>query len=208
HADVLLADSDGICSGAVWIPCRTLYDGVGTIGPRRRVHHTAENAEIPQLAGVGCAVRIRGRPQWVSERIDGCDRRISAAGGCDLLCVSGAPTVPISEYAIPGAVGQHNRSHGVPFALDLLIPHYEEKRLILDDRTTDSSGELVPVEPGRLGRRPNAIHHLFVIAPGIRVEFGVSDVPYAAAVKLICAGSCENLDLSVAAAEFGVHRRQ
>ena len=86
-----------------------------------------------------------------------------------------------------------------------MVPKRKEKRLVLDDRTTQTACDLVPVNPGGVSGSPHSINDLLIVAPRVGVELGVSDTPYPASVKLIGSRTGQDLNLPVAASEFGIY---
>src|SRR6185436_10360763 len=119
---------------------------------------------------------------------DGSNRRIAGATG-DLVHVSVADSWKVPEKAFPRLRRQHRRHDVLARVHALAIEQPEEERLVPDDRTAVTGGELFAVVPG--GRGADA-----VAVPGIRIERRVLDVPYCGSAELIGPRPCQDLDLS------------
>src|SRR6516225_4340231 len=105
-------------------------------------------------------------------------------------------------------VGKRNRTRGLAITFNLLVEKGEKERFVLYDRPAQAAGEFVAIDPGRLCGSPHSVDDLFVVAPCIRVELGIANAPKATSVKLIGAGTGQDLHLAVAAAQFRVNRRE
>src|SRR5215470_14464400 len=103
------------------------------------------------------------------------------------------------EQTLPCLCRKHIAHKGLLQDVSLFVDQHEEKGLVLDNRTVDSSTKLSPVFPVLR----NAIE---VIKPVARVESRVSIVPEKAASELVGSGPCHHLNLPGAAAWLGVHR--
>src|SRR4030095_332651 len=64
------------------------------------------------------------------------------------------------------------------------------------------------VAPGGLARRPNSIHDLLVVLPSVGIKFRVAVGPVAAAMKLICSRTRQDLHLPAAASHFCIDGRK
>src|SRR5438067_12289940 len=102
-AEIPLADSCGVGARAERIQRVSLYDGVRAIRLCRRICELAKHTEVSELTGVRRAVRIRGGPERITERIYRCDCRIGARSAGHRIAVAIGPTVSVTENAVPGA---------------------------------------------------------------------------------------------------------
>src|SRR5262249_48019008 len=164
--------------------------------------------DVLQLAGVRRTVRIGCRAKRIAKRVYGCDRRRRPRPHCLRVNTESAarPAWPVTEDSMLRTVGKRSRTRGLAVTLELLVEKGEKESLILYDRPPHAAGKFIAIDPGRLARRPLSIDDLFIVAPGIRVELGVSNGPEAGAVKLVGAGTGQDLNLAIAAPQFRVNR--
>src|SRR5439155_9353913 len=181
------------------IPRPTSRYRFGTIRPRRQIYQRTEHAGISQR-------RIRRPARWTCRRrrrialvIDNCDSRSGAAGHW-LEHVAITPTIEITEDAVArawredGSVLVHARGR------EQAVPQRKEERFVLNDWTANARGVLIQVCPVTQGRlRLHAI-----ICPCVGIQCAVADVPDRGASEFICSRTRLNLDLSVAAPQFGI----
>src|SRR5262249_53258103 len=79
----------------------------------------------------------------------------------------------------------------------LAVEEKEEKGLVLLDRSTDASTELITVVV-------ILIRALEVVVPRVRIQRRITIDPEQASVKLVCSGARGHLDLAGAASHLGI----
>ena len=158
------------------------------------------------MTGVGRAVRIDCRAHGIAERVDGRDRRTGTPPRGLRVDIAGRPARPITENSTLRAIGKRHRTRHLALIFELLVDKGEKESFVLHDRSAHAARNFIAIEPGRRGGSPLSINDLFIVAPGIRVQLGVSNCPKTAAVKLVGAGTGQDLHLAIAAAQFRVNR--
>src|SRR5262245_24481858 len=118
--------------------------------------HGSEDAEADQTSRVGGATLPIGRAQRSALKIDSGPRGVGIGGGggdADVR-ISWNPSLPVSKDSIAGGVGQDRIGLESTLAGNLLVPQYDEERLVFDDRAAEADRVLIRVSPIRLGGFP------------------------------------------------------
>src|SRR5262249_5518137 len=149
----------------------------------------------------------------ISQRVDARIRSGRGAGrksGNGRQRVAAVPALPIAEDALSRGVGQYRVRDQRARVADVLVVQGEEEGLVAHDRTAVTRRELVCVSPIQRGGLPGAGERIgrSIIAPGVGVECGISNVPYRASRITVGPRTRLDLDLAVAATDFRVDRRQ
>src|SRR5437870_5944837 len=167
-------------SRAELVPWRAADRAIGTIGVRTAGGETygTEHADITELTGVRCPIRIRRWRQWTAIRIYNGPRRIRAGGDCRRTDSGVVPVIEVPENAIARAWRQHACIRVGALSIKIHIPQGKKERLILHDRAAHTNRAVIVIRP--VWRQAGT-----VIGPGIRIQLGVLDIPYRRSAQLI-----------------------
>src|SRR5437867_6590588 len=161
--------------------------------------HGSKDAETDQTAGVGGATLPTGRRQRFAVKIDRGPRGVGiggGGGGADVRA-SRNPSLPESKDPLAGCVRQDRRGLERTRVGNLLIPQYEEERLVPDDRAAEAERVLLRVSPVGLGGVPAGRSlslnfapcyrsaNVVVAVPRIGIQRRVLDVPDCASRELV-----------------------
>ena len=129
----------------------------------------------------------------------------------------GLPRIAVDEIVVvtddpaPRAIRQDRGENGRSRFDELLIPEHVEECLVVLDRAAERDVVLMIVSPRTLKRpdNPGCVgSRIAFVRPQVCIQCGVLDVPDRAAVVIVRSRFRLDLDLSIAAAHFRVHRRQ